>query len=147
MMKKLLILFLCLSLCGCGSVPQGNTKFIDEMSSFCTNVSDIDNAINNISNVSDDAAGLEAAKKDLLNYLDILDDEFKKFSNIDFPVEFDNLEVTADEASAYMTEAVRCYHIVYENNYSESMEDYAKENYSRAYKRVQYILNIINGSK
>ena len=33
---------------------------------------------------------------------------------------------------------------VYEDEYSQSMEDYALENYSRAYKRVQYIINTVN---
>ncbi len=145
-MKKILMLILCICLCGCGKAASGNAKFINDMSSFCTNISDIDAAINKITNISNDEAGLAAAKKELLNYLDMLDDEFKKLANIDFPAEFDSLESIADESSEYMTEAVRCYHIVYEDDYSESMEDYAKENYSRAYKRVQYIINYINSS-
>ena len=143
-MKKILILLLCICLCGCGKAPSGNAKFINEMSSFCTNISDIDAGINKITNITGDEAGLAAAKKNLLNYLDMLDDEFRKLSNIDFPTEYDSLETIADEASEYMTEAVRCYHIVYEDEYSQSMEDYALENYSRAYKRVQYIINTVN---
>lgn len=79
-------------------------------------------------------------------YLDMLDDEFKKLSNIDFPEEYDGLEKLADEASEYMTEAVRSYHIVYEEEYTESMEEYANNNYSRAYKRVQYMVTTMNGS-
>lgn len=143
-MKKIFMLLLCICLCGCGSASTGNTKFINEMSTFCTNISDIDAAINKIENVTGDETGLAKAKKDLLYYLDILNDEFKKFANIDFPDEYNNMESIADEASEYMSEAVRCYHIIYEDNYSDSMENYAKENYSRAYKRVQHIINVIN---
>lgn len=143
-MRRILILMICICLCGCGSTPSGNAKFKNEIDTFCTNISDIDVAINKITNATGDEAGLAAAKKELLSYLDILNDEFKKFANIDFPVEYDNMESIADESSAYMSEAVRCYHIIYEDNYSESMDDYAKENYSRAYKRVQHIINVIN---
>lgn len=145
-MKRIIIILLCFILCGCGKAPTANTKFANDMNSFCTNVSDIDLAINKIKNETGDEAGLKAAKKDLLYYLDRLNDEFKKFSNIDFPTEYDNLETIADEAAEYMAEAVRSYHIVYEEDYSESMETYAKENYSRAYKRVQHIINTINTS-
>ncbi len=144
MKKVVLFLLICVLLCGCGKAPKGNTLFIDEMNSFCTNISDIDSSINKITNITADEAGLKTATTELLYYLDMLDDQFKKFSNIDFPAEYDSLESIADEASEYMSEAVRSYHIVYEENYSESMEEYANENYSRAYKRVQHIINIIN---
>lgn len=145
-MKKLAYIFLlCITLTGCGSSTATNSKFASELDTFCNNISDIDASINSITNVTGDEAGLAAATSDLLYNLDMLDDEFKKLASIDFPEEYDYLEEIATEASDYMTEAVTAYHTAYEDNYTESMEDYAKENYSRAYKRVQYILNSIHG--
>lgn len=146
-MKKLIIFTLiCVLLCGCSEKPAINTKFENEINTFCTNISDIDAAINEIDNITADEAGLQAATSELLGYLDLLDDEFKKLASIDFPTEYDYLENIADQASDYMTEAVKSYHTTYEDNYTESMEDYAKENYSRAYKRLQYILNTLNNT-
>lgn len=146
-MKKIFLLALCcLLFTGCGKSTTENTKFKNEFNTFCTNVSEIDEAINKLENVQADEAGLKEATDTLMYYLDMLDDEFKKLSNIDFPEEYDGLETLADEASEYMTEAVRSYHIVYEEEYSESMEEYANNNYSRAYKRVQYMVNTLNGT-
>lgn len=146
MKKYLVLVLLCLSLCACGKSPTANTKFINEFNTFCTNVSDIDASINKLENLQADEEGVEKATETLMNYLDMLDDEFRKLSNIDFPEEYDTLEPLADEASEYMTEAVRSYRIAYEDEYSESMEEYAGNNYSRAYKRVQYMINILNGT-
>lgn len=144
--KYIIVTLICIFLVGCGKNNTGNAKFINEFNTFCTNISEIDGAINNINNIQADEAGLKKAITDLMYYLDMLDDEFKKLANIDFPTEYDGLEKLADEASEYMTEAVRSYHIVYEGDYTESMEEYAKNNYTRAYKRVQYMVNVLNGT-
>ncbi len=146
MKKIVLFTLMCILLCGCGESPAVNTKFETDINTFCTNVSDIDLAINQITNQTVDEKGLETATAELLSYLDLLNDEFKKLASIDFPEEYDYLEAVADEASDYMSEAVKSYHTTYEDNYTESMEAYAKENYSRAYKRLQYILNTLNGT-
>lgn len=146
MKKFVLFTLMCILLCGCGQSPAVNTKFETDINTFCTNVSDIDLAINQITNQTVDEKGLETATAELLSYLDLLNDEFKKLASIDFPEEYDYLEAVADEASDYMSEAVKSYHTTYEDNYTESMEAYAKENYSRAYKRLQYILNTLNGT-
>lgn len=146
MKKIVLFTLMCILLCGCGQSPAVNTKFETDINTFCTNVSDIDLAINQITNQTVDEKGLETATAELLSYLDLLNDEFKKLASIDFPEEYDYLEAVADEASDYMSEAVKSYHTTYEDNYTESMEAYAKENYSRAYKRLQYILNTLNGT-
>jgi len=145
-LKKLAIfVLLSVMLTGCSSEDPAMTKFQKEMNDFCDNVKNIDTNINQITNITADEAGLAAATTDLMYQLDKLDDEFAKFSNIDFPTNYDYLEQYADEASDYMTEAVKSYHTVYEDNYTKSMEDYAKENYSRAYKRVQIILDVLHG--
>jgi hypothetical protein len=67
---------------------------------------------------------------------------------LDFPTEFDYLESLADEASAYMTQAVESYHEAYSNGgYNQLTADYAKENYARAYKRIQIIITFLHGEQ
>ncbi len=146
-MKKIVVLLLCgLLLTGCGAQTDPELiRLESEINSFCDNILKIDTAINQITNITADETGLKDATEDLLFQLDILKDEFTKFSNIDFPEEYDYLEQYADEACDYMNEAVKSYHTVYEENYTESMEKYALENYSRAYKRVQIILDVLQG--
>ena len=123
-----------LSLTACGSDPE-LTKFKTEMDDFCTSISEIDTAINNID------AESETAINTLLGYLDNLDTEFQDFAALDFPEEFDYLESLADESSEYMTEAVKSYHDAYsDNSYNEYTAAYANENYSSSYKRVQIII-------
>lgn len=144
MKKKLLLAGLCmLLLTGCGANPI-DSKFNGEINDFCDSVAAIDAKINAIS-VEAEESSIRYATADLLSYLDELEMEFMKFSNIDFPEEFDYLEEMADEAGSYMTEAVASYHKAYEDGYNQSMEEYAGENYSRACKRVQVILALLRG--
>lgn len=132
--------FLTIILTACGQDPT-ITKFKNEIDVFCTKISEIDTSINNIDVESDNATTL------LLKYLSDLDMEFQTFAELDFPEEFDYLESLADESSSYMTEAVRCYKEVYSGDYNEPLADYAKENYSRAYKRIQIIITFLHGEK
>lgn len=125
---------------GCGQDPA-ITKFMGEIDEFCTNISEIDTSINNIDTQEDDAVA------QLLGYLDDLDEEFQEFAELDFPEEFDYLESLADEAGTYMTEAVESYHKVYSGSYDTATAEYAKENYSRAYKRVQIIITFLHGEE
>ena len=60
---------------------------------------------------------------------------------------YDYLEKLSDEAYDYMTEAVNAYRKTYQENYTTSMEEYAQENYKRAYKRVQIIIDVLNGKE
>lgn len=130
-----------LSLTACGTDPE-TVKFKTEIDDFCTSISEIDTAINSLD------AESETAVKELLAYLDELDLKFQYFAKLDFPEEFDYLESLADESGAYMTEAVKSYHEVYSNNsYNETTAEYAKENYSRAYKRVQIIITFLHGEE
>ncbi len=130
-----------LSLTACGSDPE-LTKFKNEMDHFCTAISEIDTSINNLD------AESETAINELLGYLNELDTEFQDFAELDFPEEFDYLESLADESSEYMTEAVKSYHDACSNNsYNEYTAQYAKENYARAYKRVQIIITFLHGEE
>lgn len=144
MKKKILLAAICLLLlCSCGGNPI-NAKFNNEINEFCDNISTIDAKINAI-NVEAEENSLRYATSDLLTYLDELEIEFMIFSNLDFPEEFNYLEDMAKEAGTYMTEAVASYHKAYEDGYNESMEEYARENYSRACKRVQLALAVLRG--
>ncbi len=126
-------------LAGCGANPE-ITQFKNDMNSFCENVAELDEAINNIDVESDNATTLA------LGYLDKLDIEFQNFAEMDFPEEYDYLESLADEAGSYMTEAVKSYHTLYEaENYDEDTATYARENSARAFKRVQVILDVLQG--
>ena len=47
-----------------------------------------------------------------------------------------------------MTEAVKNYHQAYGGDeYDESTAEYAKQNYSRAYKRIQIIISFLHGEE
>jgi len=149
-LKKLaIILLLSIMLTGCNNnnVDYEITKFHEEINDFCDNLKEIDSSINQITNISADEQGLKTATTTLLGNLDLLKDEFAKFSNLDFPTEYDYLEKLADEAYDYMTEAVNAYRKTYQENYTSSMEEYALENYKRAYKRVQIIIDVLNGKE
>ncbi len=144
MRKKILLITACLVLlCGCGENPI-DAKFDNEINAFCESASAIGARINAI-DVDAEESSIRYATSDLLSCLDELEVEFRRFSNIDFPEEFDYLEAMADEAGQYMTEAAASYHKAYEDGYHREMEEYARENYTRACKRVQVILALLRG--
>lgn len=126
-------------LTGCGSDPE-LTQFKNDLDVFCGNVAELDASINNIDAQADNATTLA------LGYLDKLDKEFQNFAEMDFPEDYDYLEPVADEASTYMSEAVKSYHTLYESEvYDENTAAYARENSARAFKRVQIIIDVLQG--
>jgi len=142
--KKFLLAAACLFLLsGCGKNPI-DAKFDSEIHTFCENAAAIGARIDAIQ-VDAEESSIRYATSDLLSGLDELEMEFRKFSNIDFPEEYDYLEDMADEAGQYMAEAVASYHRAYEDGYHQEMEEYARENYSRACRRVQVILSLLRG--
>lgn len=142
-----MILLTALLLTGCGAEQDENTAFFKEVNAFCDKIVEIDESINDISNDTQDAEGLTRAKEDLLSCLDQLNTAFQGFAAMDFPEEFDYLEDMSDEARDYMTEAVESYHSLYdtEDGYNVNMEEYADENYARAYKRIKIIVALLRG--
>lgn len=128
-----------LSFTGCGSDPE-ITQFKNDLNVFCENVAELDESINNIDAEAENASTLA------LGYLDKLDKEFQNFAEMDFPEQYDYLEPLADEAGSYMSEAVKSYHTLYESDtFDESTSAYANENSARAFKRVQVILDVLQG--
>jgi len=142
--KKLITLMtaviLTTMLSACGKDPA-ITKFKKEIDNFCTKISEIDTSINNIKAEEESSITL------LLKYLDDLNTEFQAFAELDFPKEFDYLESVADEAGSYMAEAVKSYKEVYSSGYNEELAEYAKENYTRSYKRIQVIISCLHGEE
>ncbi len=133
------IILMTLLLTACGEDPE-LTRFRNSIDDFCTKISEIDTGINSID------AQSENATDELLSYLDDLEIVFRAFARLDFPDEFQYLKPLADESSEYMTEAVQHYHEAYRNNtYEESTAEYARQYYSRAYKRVQIIISFLHG--
>lgn len=122
----------------CGEDPE-LTQFRNSIESFCTEISQIDTAINSIDASSEDAVA------ELLSCLDELETAFQGFAELDFPKEFDYLEEIADQAGDYMATAVSSYHEAYGESYDEATAAYAGENYSRAYKRIQIIITFLHG--
>ena len=145
-MKKYIAIFLinlsCIFLLGaCGKKDDTLELFRQEVDDFCLQISEIDSSINSID------AQAENAKSELLYNLDELSDTFNDFADLDFPEEFDYLESLADEAGTYMTEAVESYHEAYGEEYDPSIAALAKENYARAYKRIQIIITFLHGEE
>lgn len=135
----LAVLLTVVSLTACGEDPS-LTQFRNNIDSFCTKISVIDNSINSIDAQSDNAVS------ELLSNLDELNSAFQSFADLDFPEEFDYLEELADKSSEYMSTAASSYHDAYRNNsFNESMAEYAKENLSRAYKCIQIIITVLHG--
>lgn len=150
-MKKFAItLLMCIALTGCGSKSAKEDpellKFAEEINTMCDHIASIDQRINSIEFSYEDENAFKQAKETLIQQLTLLDTEFAYFGGLDFPAEFDYLEEMADEASAYMTEAVNSYTLMYaDDSYAVNMEEYANENYARAYKRMNIILALFRG--
>lgn len=142
-MKKrlLLILTICIMVFGltaCGSKEKQN--FISNLNIFCNNIQVVDYNINNINPKSTKAV------ENLIDQLDALAGCYSDFANLEFPKEYAGLKDTALEASDYMAVAVSYYKTAYEGEYyNEEYGNYAKDNYDRAYKRVQAIVKVIKG--
>lgn len=136
-------LLMSVMLTACGRDPE-LTQFQLDVDAFCSDISEIDTAMNNVAPESENAIN------EVLSCLDKLDKRFQEFAALDFPAEFDHLENLADEASQYMTEAVSSYrdastNDAYDEAQASSQYAYAKENYSRAYKRIQIIITLLHG--
>ncbi len=135
------MLLLVLTLTGCGEDPK-LTKFKNDMDTFCNDVAEIDAQINNIDASSD------SAREELLDCLDRLDETFKVLAAMSIPEEYAYMEALTDEASSYMTTAVEAYHDTYSNSsFNEYTEEYARENYERAYKRITVIIKLLHGEE
>lgn len=144
-MKKLicalLSIMLVLSFSGCkGSTDEELDAYKQALTQFCSEAERIDSNINLID--PDSITCID----DLFAQLDELEALFKTLSEIKVPREFSANESLAKEAYEYMVEANEYFHQSFsETAYNEYTCDAGIECYTRANKRVQYILDIIHG--
>lgn len=124
---------------GCGENEE-LTVFEENMKNFYTEVSNIENAIAEID------ASSENAVETLVINMEEMAACFQNLAQMDVPMEFISIEDLAEDASAYMDEAVRLYSEAYEEDYvSDSLIQAATENYESAMKRVKYIAILLQG--
>ena len=124
---------------GCGEKEE-LTVFQEQMNNFYTEVSEIENSIAEIEVSSDNAVDT------LLINMEEMAACFQNLANLDVPMEFISIEELADDASAYMDEAVRLYSEAYEEDYvSDALVQAATENYESAMKRINYIAILLQG--
>ncbi|MDE6204275.1 MAG: hypothetical protein K2G19_12465, partial [Lachnospiraceae bacterium] len=130
------LLFLLLSgnVTGCGKKDAELKNYKMNMNQFFENVRIFDASINAIDPNS------ETAVSDLLSLLDSMNTSFSQMASLEVPEGFPGVDVLADEASQYMSEAVSYYHQAYEGeSFDAALEDTARQNYERANVRLQYI--------
>lgn len=139
LLASMLVLMVASTLWGCGK-DQALENYKKEMTVFYDNYTAESEGIEAIEPTT------ETAVEDLLTKLDKIDAEFTAMAELEVPEQFSAVESLADEAAAYMTEAVALFHQAYENEESdESFIPLAGESYQRAIKRVQYIGDILMG--
>ena len=148
--QTIIFIFSLLLLAGCGSQAtedpqtQDLKEFRAKVDTFCETISTVDSQINSIDTTS------ETYTTDLMDNLNTLNIAFAEFAALDFPSEYDYLEHLADEASAYMIEAVTGFNQVYTDNTlnSQAMQDKYNEAstaYANAFKRIKVIMTFLNG--
>lgn len=146
-MKRTFIYLLILSLfclCGCKkeneATPIIDTTFETDVNEICEAIAKLDQEMNSITPDS------EQSVSDMLHKLDAMEDAFDQFAALDFTDNFSYLQQYADEAKDYMKEAVSVYKEIYSiTDYDSSKDEYAKENYRRAFRRLQAILAVLRG--
>ena len=128
-----------LSLNGCGKTDKLD-EYYEAVNTFNEEVGTIAGNMNNLD--GEDASQSGA----LLQELDSLEEQFRVLSEVEVPDAFASNETLADEAYAYMQEAVSGFHEYYENNEADyATFEIAKENYDRAFLIIEYISTILQG--
>lgn len=124
---------------GCGEKEE-LTVYEENMKNFYAEISEIENAIAEIDESSENAVNT------LLINMEEMAACFQTLANMEVPMEFISIEELADDASAYMDEAVRLYSEAYEEDYvSDALVQAATENYESAMKRINYIAALLQG--
>lgn len=144
---RTLFLAVTMSAClfGCGGADDDEKALVDfsvKISDFTEYIKDADAQINSLDVTDKDSVD------QLLTILDDMDEEFQKLAEIDAPMQYQDVENLADEASENMSIAVSCYHTFFETE-TCSGEDAADayEYYTRAMKRVKYIGYMLTGGE
>lgn len=136
-------IFVCsllLFLTGCNKQDPVLENYKANMNQFFENIRIIDSSINAIDPNS------ETSTAELLSLLDSMDTSFAQMASLEVPDGFPGVDELADDASAYMSEAVSYYHQAYDGEYDAAFADVAYQNYEQANIRFQYIVSIIHGN-
>ena len=124
---------------GCGEKEE-LTVFKEQIGDFYTEVSALEAEIDSIDEESENAVTT------LMNNLEQMNVQFQQLAELDVPAEFISVEELAEDAAAYMHEAVRLYGEAYEEDYvSDSLIQAAADNYESAMKRINYIAVLLQG--
>lgn len=124
---------------GCGEKKE-LTVFKENMDSFYTQITDIQDSIQSIDIGSEDAAS------NLLSDLEQMVQQFDSLAAMEAPQEFSNIEELADDAATYMQQAYELYQQAYSQDFiSDSYTQAASENYASAMKRISYIAALLQG--
>ena len=131
--------FCMVTFAGCGKEAL-DVQFKNDLDTYCSKIETIDEEINQIDGTS------EMAPQELLGCMDDLNIVFASIGKLDFPSEFDYLESLATEAAEYMNDAVEHYHSAFANeSFDESLAASGKDSYTKACRRLQIILKLLNG--
>ena len=128
--------------CGDSSATDELSAYQASMSTFCDNISYINDQINAL-----DGTG-ESDVETLLQNLDTLEEQFSQTAELTVPDQFATIDNLADEASENMSMAVSYYHEAYDSGeFNPNYADAAYEYYTRANTRLGYILQILHGEE
>ena len=134
------IVTLLVSLCGCGEDSADYSDYKKQMENFFESVTKLDEQMNDLNPEDDNSV------EDLFILLDELEEQFKYFADIEVPDAYKVTESLADESYEYMKEANEYFRQSFsENSYNEFTLEAAYECYSRANKRMHYVIDIIHG--
>lgn len=132
-------LMLLFSSCGTTEV-EDYSDYKNSMNNFFESVTTLNDQINALDPSDADSVS------DLFMYLEELEEQFKYFAEIEVPKEYQATESLADEAYEYMQEANEYFAQSFsDNSFNEYTLEAAMECYSRANKRMQYVISIIHG--
>ena len=131
---------ICILATGCGKKEDPELEaYRESMTSFYDKLSQYDGEINALD--PDD----EAAKIQLLDLLDQMNETYKTMSETPVPEEFSGIADISVEAADYMQKANEFYHMAYDNDFDSDSEMLASQYYQRANSRAQVILQVLHG--
>ena len=130
----------CIFVTGCGKNDDPELEaYKESMTLFYQNLAAYDDQINALD--PDD----EAAKLQLLDILDQMNESYKTMSETTVPDQFSGIADISVEAADYMQKADEFYHMAYDNEFDSDSEMLAAQYYERANSRAQVILQVLHG--
>ena len=130
----------CLIMTGCGNKENPELEaYRESMTSFYDKLGEYDSKINALD--PDD----EAAKLQLLDLLDEMNETYAAMAQTPVPEQFSGIADISLEAADYMQKANEFYHMAYDNEFDSDSEMLASQYYERANNRAQVILQVLHG--